>query len=218
VRIDTRWATANADAIRRHAAELVALTPDVILSHGASTVGQLLQATHTIPIVFPVTSDPVANAFVDSLGKPGGNATGFMSFEYGMGGKWLELLKQIAPGVMRVAVLRDTTSPSGNAQLGAIQAVAPALRVEVTPVNMRDAGEIERSLAAFARAPSGGLIVTASAAANIYRDVIVTLAARHRRRRRPDVIWAGLRRPVPSGGRLCRPQAQSPLLALSRHR
>jgi ABC-type uncharacterized transport system substrate-binding protein len=175
VRIDTRWATANADAIRRHAAELVALTPDVILSHGASTVGQLLQATHTIPIVFPVTSDPVANAFVDSLGKPGGNATGFMSFEYGMGGKWLELLKQIAPGVMRVAVLRDTTSPSGNAQLGAIQAVAPALRVEVTPVNMRDAGEIERSLAAFARAPSGGLIVTASAAANIYRDVIVTL-------------------------------------------
>jgi ABC-type uncharacterized transport system substrate-binding protein len=175
VRIDTRWATANADAIRRHAAELVALTPDVILSHGASTVGQLLQATHTIPIVFPVTSDPVANAFVDSLGQPGGNATGFMSFEYGMGGKWLELLKQIAPGVMRVAVLRDTTSPSGNAQLGAIQAVAPALRVEVTPVNMRDAGEIERSLAAFARAPSGGLIVTASAAANIYRDVIVTL-------------------------------------------
>lgn len=180
VRIDTRWATANAATIRRHAAELVALTPDVILAHGASTVGPVLQVTHTVPIVFPVVSDPVAGGFVDSLGRPGGNATGFMSFEYSMGGKWLELLKQIAPGVMRVAVLRDTASPSGNAQFGAIQAMAPSLRVEVTPVNMRDAGEIERSLAAFARAPSGGLIVTASAAAYNYRDLIITLAARHK--------------------------------------
>jgi putative tryptophan/tyrosine transport system substrate-binding protein len=180
VRIDTRWATADAAAIRRHAAELVALAPDVILAHGASIMGQLLQVTHTVPIVFPVVGDPVGAGFVESLARPGGNATGFMSIEYGMGGKWLELLKQIAPGVMRMAVLRDTTSPSGNAQLGAIQAVAPSLKVEVTPVNMRDAGEIERSLAAFARAPSGGLIVTASAAANIYRDLIITLAARHK--------------------------------------
>jgi putative tryptophan/tyrosine transport system substrate-binding protein len=180
LRIDTRWATADAAAIRRHAAELVALAPDVILAHGSSTVGQLLQVTHTVPIVFPVVSDPVANGFVDSLARPGGNATGFMSFEYSMGGKWLELLKQIAPSVARAAVLRDTTSPSGNAQFGAIQAVAPSLRVEVTPVNMRDAGEIERSLAAFARAPSDGLIVTASAAAYNYRDLIIGLAARHK--------------------------------------
>jgi putative tryptophan/tyrosine transport system substrate-binding protein len=179
VRIDTRWATADAATIRRHAAELVAVAPDVILAHGSSTVGPLLQVTRTVPIVFPVIADPVGAGFVDSLARPGGNVTGFMEFEYGMGGKWLELLKQIAPGVMRMAVLRDTNSPSGNAQLGAIQAVAPSLRVEVTPVNMRDAGEIERSLAVFARAPSGGLIVTASAAANIYRDLIITLAARH---------------------------------------
>jgi putative ABC transport system substrate-binding protein len=158
----------------------VGLTPDVILAHGASTVGQLLQATRTAPIVFPVVSDPVANGFVDSLARPGGNATGFMSFEYSMAGKWLELLKQIAPGVMRVAVLRDTGSPSGNVQLGAIQAVAPSLRVEATPVNMRDAGEIERSVAAFARLPNGGLIVAASGLAYNYRDLIITLAARQK--------------------------------------
>jgi putative tryptophan/tyrosine transport system substrate-binding protein len=180
VRIDTRWATANAATIRRHAAELAALSPDVILAHGASAVGPLLQATHTVPIVFPVVGDPVGAGFVDSLGRPGGNATGFMAFEFSLSGKWLELLKQIAPGVMRVAVLRGTTSPSGIAQFGAIQAVAPSLRVEVTPINMRDAGDIESSLAAFARAQSGGLIVAATAASNIYRDLIITLAARHK--------------------------------------
>src|SRR5262245_25011190 len=180
VRIDTHWATGNAAAIRKHAGELVALTPDVILSHGSSTVGLLLQATRTVPIVFPVVSDPVANGFVDSLARPGGNATGFMSFEYTMAGKWLELLKQIAPGVARVAVLRDAVSPSGNALFGVIQAMAPSLRVEVTPVNMRDAGEIERFLAAFARTPSDGLIVTASGPAYNYRDLIITLAARHK--------------------------------------
>ncbi|MGC2716630.1 MAG: ABC transporter substrate-binding protein, partial [Pseudolabrys sp.] len=180
VRIDTRWATGNAAAIRKHAAELVALTPDVILAHGASTVGLLLQTTRTVPIVFPVVSDPVGNGFVDSLGQPGGNATGFMSFEYSMAGKWLELLKQIAPGVNRVAVLRDAVSPSGNALFGVIQAMAPSVRVEVTPVNMRDAGEIERSLAAFARTRSDGLIVTASGPAYNYRDLIVALAARHK--------------------------------------
>ena len=180
VRIDTRWATANADAIRRHAAELVALAPDVILAHGASTVGPLLQATRTVPIVFPVASDPVGNGFVDSLGRPGGNATGFMSFEYTMAGKWLELLKQIAPGVMRVAVFRDAASPAGTGQFGVIQAMAPSLRVEVTPANLREAGEIERFLAAFARGPNGGLIVTASGSAFKYRDLIITLVARHK--------------------------------------
>ena len=180
VRIDTRWAGANAAEIRRHAAELVALAPDVILAHGASTVGPLLQATRTVPIVFPIAADPVAAGFVDSLARPGGNATGFMDFEYGMGGKWLELLKQIAPGVTRVAVLRDPATPTGPAQFGVIQAVAPSLGVEVNPVNVRDAGEIERAVAAFARSPNGGLIVTPSGLASVHRDLIVTLAARHK--------------------------------------
>src|SRR5712691_6995766 len=138
VRIDTRWATANAGDIRRHAAELVALAPDVILAHGATTVGPLLQATRTVPIVFPVVVDPVGAGFVDSLARPGGNATGFMTIEYSMGGKWLELLKQIAPGVTRVAVLWNPAISSGSAQFGVIQAVAPSLRVEVSPVNVRD--------------------------------------------------------------------------------
>jgi putative ABC transport system substrate-binding protein len=180
VRIDTRWATANAGEIRKHAAELVALTPDVILAHGSSTVGTVLQATRTVPIVFPIAADPVGAGFVDSLARPGGNATGFMSFEYSMGGKWLELLKQIAPGVTRVAVLRYAGSPTGTAQFAAIQSAAPSLRVEVTPVNMRDADEIERSLAAFARAPRGGLIATASGHAYNYRDLIITLAVRQK--------------------------------------
>ena len=180
VRIDTRWATTNAADIRRHAAELAALAPDVILAHGASTVGPLLQATRTVPIVFPIVADPVGAGFVDSLARPGGNATGFMMFEYSMGGKWLELLKQIAPGVTRAAVLRDATQGSGTSLFAAIQAVAPSLRVEVNPVNMRDAGEIERAVAAFARSPNGGLIVTASAATVRHRDLIVTLAAQHK--------------------------------------
>ena len=146
VRIDTRWATANADGIRRHAAELAALAPDVILAHGASTVRLLLQATRTVPIVFPVVADPVGAGFVDSLARPGGNATGFMTFEYSIGGKRLELLKQIAPSVTRAAILRDATQGSGTSEFAAIQAVAPSLRVEVNPVNMRDAGEIERTV------------------------------------------------------------------------
>ena len=143
VRIDTRWAGANAAEIRRHAAELVALAPDVILAHGVPTLGPLLQATRTVPIVFPTAADPVAAGFVDSLARPGGNATGFMDLEYGMAGKWLELLKQIAPDVTRVAVLRDPATPSGPAQFGVIQAVAPPLGMEVNPVNVRDASEIE---------------------------------------------------------------------------
>jgi putative ABC transport system substrate-binding protein len=180
VRIDTRWATTNAADIRRHAAELAALAPDVILAHGASTVGAMLQATRTVPIVFPVAGDPVAAGFVDSLGRPGGNATGFMTVEHSMGGKWLELLKQIASSVTRAAVIRDATSPSGIGQFGAIQTVAPSLGVEVKPVNVRDAIEIERDVAAFARAPNGGLIVTASAVAQRHRELIITLAARHK--------------------------------------
>jgi putative ABC transport system substrate-binding protein len=180
VRIDTRWATPNAAEIRKHAAELVALAPDVILAHGASTVGALLQATRTVPIVFPVIGDPVAAGFVDSLARPGGNATGFMNFEYSISGKWLELLKQIAPSVTRVAVLRDPAQSSNSSQFAVIQAVAPSLRVEVNPVNMRDAGEIERAINAFARAANGGLIVTTGGAATLHRDLIITLAARHK--------------------------------------
>ena len=180
VRIDTRWATASAAEIRRHAAELAALAPDVIVAQGASTVGPLLQATRTVPIVFPVVGDPVAAGFVDSLARPGGNATGFMSYEYSLSGKWLELLKQIAPGVMRVAVIRDPTITGGIGQFSAIQAVAPSLRVEVNPVNVRDASEIERAVTVFAYTSNGGLIVTGSGLAQLHRDLIATLAARHK--------------------------------------
>jgi putative ABC transport system substrate-binding protein len=180
VRIDIRWATANAAENRRHAAELATLAPDVILAAGTSAVGPMLQATRTVPVVFPIVGDPVGAGFVDSLARPGGNATGFLSFEYSLSGKWLELLKEIAPGVTRVAVLRDPAVPSGIGQFGVIQAVAPSLRVEVNPINMRDADEIERTIAAFARSSNGGLIVTASARAQRHRDRIVTLAARHK--------------------------------------
>jgi putative ABC transport system substrate-binding protein len=180
VRIDTRWSTADADSIRRHAAELAALAPDVILSFGAATVGALLQATRTVPIVFPVAGDPVAAGFVESLARPGGNATGFMLFEYSMAGKWLELLKEIAPGVTRVAVLRDPAIPTGPAQFGILQSMAPSLRVEISPVNLRDPAEIEPAVATFARSANGGLILTGSALATFHRDLIVTLAARHK--------------------------------------
>jgi putative ABC transport system substrate-binding protein len=180
VRIDTRWATANAADIRRHAAELAVLAPDAILAHGAATVALLLQATRTVPIVFPAAGDPVGAGLVDSLARPGGNVTGFMSFEYSMGGKWLELLKQIAPSVTRVAVVRDPAQGSGTAEFAAIQAVAPSLRMEVNPFNMRDADEIERAVTAFARSANGGLIVTGGARAQLHREVIITLAARHK--------------------------------------
>jgi putative ABC transport system substrate-binding protein len=180
VRIDTRWATANAAEIRRHAAELAALAPDVILAHGGSTVGALLQATRTVPIVFPVVPDPVGAGLVDSVARPGGNATGFMTYEYSVSGKWLELLKQIAPGVTRAAILRDPATSTGMGQFAAIQAVAPSFGVEVNPVNMRDAPEIERAVAAFARAANGGLIVAAGGAAALHRNLIITLAARHK--------------------------------------
>jgi putative ABC transport system substrate-binding protein len=180
VRIDTHWATFNVAGIRKHAEELAALAPDVILAPGASTVGPLLQATRTVPIVFPIMADPVAGGFVDSLARPGGNSTGFMLFEYSISGKWLELLKQIAPDVTRVAVLGDTSTPTGPAQFGVIQAVAPSLRVEVTALNKRDAGEIERTVTAFARSPNGGLIVTAGGRALLNRDLIIKQAALHK--------------------------------------
>ena len=180
VRIDTHWAGASATEIRRHAAELVELAPDVILAHGVPTLGPLLQATRTVPIVFPTAADPVAAGFVDTLARPGGNATGFMDLEYGMAGKWLELLKQIASGVTRVAVLRDPATPTGPAQFGVIQAVAPSLGMEVNPVNVRDASEIERAVGAVARFLNSGLIVTPSGFASVNRDLIITLAARHR--------------------------------------
>jgi putative ABC transport system substrate-binding protein len=186
VRIDTRWATTNAAEIRRHAAELAALAPDAILAGGTSSVGPLLQATRTVPIVFTIANDPVGAGFVDSLARPGGNATGFMNWEFSIGAKWLELLKEIAPGVTRVAVLRDTGQGFTINVFAAIQAVAPALGVEVIPVNMRDAGEIERSVATFARSPNGGLIPSPSAAVVRHRDLILTLAARHKL---PAIYW-----------------------------
>ena len=181
VRIDIRWTTTNADALRKHAAELAALAPDVIVSAtGTTTTAPLLDVTRTVPIVFVLPIDPVGAGFVESLARPGGNATGFLMFEYGLSGKWLELIKQIAPSVTRVAVLRDPAIASGIGQFGAIQSAAPSLGLEASPVNLRDAGEIERDISAFARSPNGGLIVTAAPRALLHRDLIITLAARHR--------------------------------------
>ena len=179
VRIDTRWAGAKADDIHKHAAELAALAPDVILAHGTSTVRPLLQATRTVPIVFVNVIDPVGAALVDSLARPGGKATGFIQFEYGISAKWLELLKEIAPEVRRVAVLRDAAN-SGTGQFGALQSVAPSMGVELSPVNVREASEIERTITSFARAPNGGLIQTGSSLATAHRQLIITLAARHK--------------------------------------
>jgi putative ABC transport system substrate-binding protein len=180
LRIDIRWAEGRISEIRRHAAELVALTPDVILATGSAGMGPLLQATRTIPIVFCNVTDPVGAGFVNSLAHPGGNATGFIQFEYTLSGKWPELLKQIAPGVTRMAVLRDANIPAGIGQFAVIQSVAPALGVEVSAINMSDGVEIERAVTDFARSPNGGLILTASAIAAVHRDLIIELAARHK--------------------------------------
>jgi putative ABC transport system substrate-binding protein len=180
VQIDYRWATPHAGEIRRHAVELVGLAPDLIIAHGASTVGPLLQMTRTVPIVFPVAGDPVGAGLVESLARPGGNATGFMSLEYSLGGKWLELLKQIAPNVIRAAVFRDPATPTGIGQFGAILSAAPSLGMEVSPLNMRDAAEIERAVATFARAGNSALVVPAGALITFHRDLIITLAARHK--------------------------------------
>jgi putative ABC transport system substrate-binding protein len=179
-RIDTRWATTDVE-IRKNASELAALTPDVILAAtGTTTVAPLLEATRTVPIVFVLLIDPVGAGFVSSLARPGGNATGFLMFEYGLSGKWLEILKQIAPNVTRVAVLRDPAIASGIGQFGAIQSAAPSFGVEASPINLRDAGEIERDITAFARLSNGGVVVTASPRASLHRDLIVMLVAKHR--------------------------------------
>jgi putative ABC transport system substrate-binding protein len=180
VRIDIRWGAGDPKRIHGYAGELVAITPDVILATGSATLGPLLQATRVVPIVFVIVPDPVGAGFVDSLAKPGGNATGFLMFEYSLAGKWLELLKEISPGIARVAVLRDPSITAGIGQFGAIQAVAPSMGMEVLPVNMRDASEIEHAIAAFAHSPNSGLIVTASALAVVHRDLIVALAANHK--------------------------------------
>ena len=180
VRIDARWTAGDAERIRRDVAELLALAPDVILAAGGQIMTLLLQATRTVPIVFTQTPDPVGAGFVATLARPGGNATGFTQFEYGISAKWLELLKQIAPLVTRAAVLRDSTNPAGIGQFGAIQSVAPSFGIEVSPVNVHDASEIERDVTAFARGPNGGLIVLSNALAIVHRDLIITLAARHR--------------------------------------
>ena len=180
VQIDIRWGAADMARSRSYVAELLALAPDIIVSHGSPATAALQEATRTLPIVFVNVTDPVGAGYVASLARPGGNATGFSYVEYGMSGKWLELLKEIAPRVTRAAVLRDPSHALGTGQLGAIQSVAPSLRIEITPIDVRDAGEIERTITDFARAPNGGLIVPASAGAFNHRKLIITLAAQHK--------------------------------------
>jgi putative ABC transport system substrate-binding protein len=179
-RIDLRWTGGRAGDIRKYAAELIELAPEAVLASGGSVVGPLLQTTSSVPVVFTQTPDPVAAGFVTSLARPGGNATGFTQVEYGTGAKWLELLREIAPWVTRAAVLRDPAIPEGIGQFAVIQSAAPSLRMEVTPVDIRDAGEIERAVGAFARSANGGLIVTSSGLANAHRALILALANRHR--------------------------------------
>jgi putative ABC transport system substrate-binding protein len=180
VRVDYRWGAGDTNLFRKYAAELVALAPDVILSASGSALPFLLEATRSIPIVFAQTADPVGSGFVASLAKPGGNATGFTQIDFGVTGKWLELLKQIAPNITRAAVIRDARDPAGLGQWGAIHAVAPSLGVEVSPINAHDANEMQRAITAFARSPNGGLVVTASAPTAVHRETITALAARHR--------------------------------------
>ena len=180
VRIDYRFAGGDAETSRKQAEELVALAPDVIVTSGSFSTGILLQATRTVPVVFTIVPDPVGSGFVDSLAQPGGNATGFMQFEYGLSGKWLELLKEIAPSLNRVIVLWDPAITAGIGQFTIIQSVATSAGVDVRPVNLRDAGEIERAISAFARSQNGGLIVTTSALSTVHRDLIIALAARHK--------------------------------------
>jgi putative ABC transport system substrate-binding protein len=180
LRIDIRWSAGKADDTHKYAAELVALAPDIILASTTPSVAALLQATRTVPIVFTVVADPVGAGFVDSLARPGGNATGFITFEYGLAAKWLELLKEIAPGTTRAAVLRDPAITSGIGQFAAIQTAAPSLGMEIVPVSVRDAGEIERAVATFARVGNGGLIATGSPLTQLHRELIIMLTARHK--------------------------------------
>jgi putative ABC transport system substrate-binding protein len=180
VRLEIRQGGGNAENIRKHAAELAALGPDVIVTIGGTATGSILQATRAVPIVFTIVPDPVGSGFVDSLARPGGNATGFLQFEYSLSGKWVELLREIGPELVRAAVLRDATVPAGVGQFAIIQSVAPSLGIEVSPVNVRSAAEIERDVTAFARASNSGLIVASSTSALVNRDLIIGLAARHK--------------------------------------
>jgi putative ABC transport system substrate-binding protein len=180
IRIEYRWGAGDADRIRQEAAELVALAPDAILTVGASTTAPMLRATSTVPVVFVAVVDPVGASFVDSMARPGGNATGFTNFEYSMGAKWLELLKEVAPGVTRAAVIRDPDLSLGAGQFAAVQTASPSLGIEAKPVNVADTGEIERVIAAFARPGNGGLVVTGSGLAALHRNLLIRLAARHR--------------------------------------
>jgi putative tryptophan/tyrosine transport system substrate-binding protein len=180
VHIETRFAAGNAAVLRKYAVELAALAPDIILAMGSGGLPAVLQATQTVPIVFVLVQDPVGSGFVHSLSQPGGNATGFMTFEYNLCGKWLELLKEIAPSVTRAAVLRDPAVPAGIGQFAVIQSVAPSVRVDVIPVNLGDAAEIEREVAAFGQSANGGLILTSSALSEVHRDLIIALAAQHK--------------------------------------
>jgi putative ABC transport system substrate-binding protein len=197
LRIDYRRGLGNPANLRKYAAELVGLAPDVIFASGTATMAPLLQASRSVPIVFANVIDPVGADFVDSLASPGGRATGFIAFEYGLSGKWLELLKEIAPHVTRAAIVRDAAITAGIGQWAVIQSVAPSLGLEVRPVNVRDASEIERVIAAFARSTNGGLVLTGSALANVHVNLIITLAARHRL---PAVYWDS--RAVTNGGLL----------------
>jgi putative ABC transport system substrate-binding protein len=180
LRIELRSSGANPEDIRKQAGELVALAPDVIVANGSAAAGPLLEATRSVPIVFAIVPDPVGAGYVDSLARPGGNATGFTSFEYGIGGKWLELLKEIAPGLTQAAVIRDPAISAGLGQWGAIQSSAASLGLEVIPVNVRDASEIERGIAEFARKPNGGLVISGSARVAAHRSLVIALAARHK--------------------------------------
>ena len=180
VHVDYRWAAGEGDLFHRHAAEFATLAPDVILTSGGAGLQAVLQKTRTIPVVFVIAPDPVGNGNVASLSRPGGNATGFLSFEYSLAAKWVELLKEIAPNVKRVGVLRDANVPQGIGQFAVIQSVAPSQGVEVMPINLEDATHIERDVAALAQSANAGLILTASPAAPVYRDLIIALAARHK--------------------------------------
>jgi len=196
VQIDVRWGAGDADLVRKYSAELLAPTPDAVVASGTLIVGALQRVSRTVPIVFVLVSDPVGAGLVDNLARPGGNATGFMLYEYTLSAKWLELLREITPGVKRVAVIRDSANPAGTAQFGVIQGAALSLGIEVSPVNVRDGQEIERAVAAFARTANGGLIVTGSGTATVHRDLFIALAARHKLpavyTNRFDVIAGGL--------------------------
>jgi ABC-type uncharacterized transport system substrate-binding protein len=198
LRLDYRWGDGKAETMRKHAAELAALAPDVILANSSAAVSALLQVTRTVPIVFAAVADPVGAGYVESLARPGGNATGFTALEYSFAGKWLELMKEIAPSITRLAVLRDSAIAAGPGQFGVLQAFAPSLGLELRPVDLRDAGEIERSISTFVQGGNGGLVVTGSPAATAHRDLIIALAMRNRL---PAVYYAAFY--CTAGGLIC---------------